>query len=643
MFGYPTYWSGIENRDAYLRNPYYIDPTTTVDSDGQLVNPTADPSNNATGWRVWDSGLTDFQNEKNLLFVNNWRGAFIWTHQLNQSTFYSLRGTYYDYNRLMRVKRWVNEEGYIPRIEHLYRGLEPDPSDPNYGNPVPPTWMFGDEMEQVELRFFPGFGYREDDDELRRYAYQAYTQSGAGTTWDRDGSDRYISNQYDITRSLKGDITSQVSTHHQVKAGAQYNALTLDMFDCQFPWQTTPGISRYVGHPWEFAAYLQDKVEYDFIIMNVGLRYDAASAGPVDYWLSPFNPMYPDTTGLSPDDWVIYYPPGYYEQTGLHTPTRRGTTYSSLAPRLGVSHPVTEFAVIYFNYGLFYQRPIYRNVYRLNDIRTGNTITGNPLLELEKTVSYEFGYKHQFTDILALEVTLWAKDQSNMVGTQRIPPWYHGVVNPYEYSVAINYDYGHSRGFDLQFRKRYSNYWSARFNYSYMLSEGNREYEWAGYHAEDEGRIERQPKRAHTMWWDQPHRFTADLSVQIPGGAGPEIFGFRPLQHTSVHVIYSAEAGIPYTPVDENNNQLELNSERLPWTYRMDLRFYRDFSSFGVRYSIFADVRNLSDRRNVAAVFSETGRADDPGPNGTDYTDEYDRSEWYGTPRRITLGLRIYF
>ena len=640
VFGYPNYFSGIEDRDAYLRNPYYIDPLTTVGTDGELVNPDADPSNNATGWRIWDSGLTDFQNEKNLLFNNNWRAAFIWTHQLNQSTFYSARGTYYDYNRLMRVFRWENAEGYIPRIEHLYRGIETDPTDPNYGNPVPPTWMFGDDMTSVELRLIPGFGYNEDDEERRRYAYQGWSSSGAGISY--DGSDRYISNQYDITRSLKGDITSQVSTHHQVKAGAQYNALTLDMFDCQFPWQTTPSITRYVKHPWEFAAYLQDKVEYDFIIINAGLRYDAANAGPTDYWLGPFNPVHPDTS-LTLEERLIVDPRTYYEDTGIRTPTRTGKTYSSVAPRMGISHPVTDQAVIYFNYGHFYQKPIYRNVYRLNAINTGNVITGNPNLELEKTISYEFGYKHQFTDILALEVTLWAKDQSNMVGTQRVPPWYHGVTNPYEYSVAINYDYAHSRGFDLAFQKRYSNFWSARFNYSYMLSEANREYEWEGYHDGSGGYIERQPKRVHTVSWNQPHRFTANFSVQIPEGVGPEIFGVRPIQNTSASVIYRASAGRPYTPSNDEGTPLETNSGQLPWSFQWDLRFYRDFESFGVRYSFFADIRNLLDRRNVISVYSRTGSPTDPGPDATSYTDNYDDFHRYSRPRSINMGLRFYF
>ncbi len=63
-----------------------------------------------------DSGRIYFENEKNVLHEDNHRRAFVWTHQLNPSTFYTLRGSYYGYDRTMRCWRWVNEDGYISCI-----------------------------------------------------------------------------------------------------------------------------------------------------------------------------------------------------------------------------------------------------------------------------------------------------------------------------------------------------------------------------------------------------------------------------------------------------------------------------------------------------------------------------------------------
>ena len=312
-----------------------------------------------------------------------------------------------------------------------------------------------------------------------------------------------------------------------------------------------------------------------------------------------------------------------------------------LSPRLGVSHPVTDRAVVYFNYGHFYQTPQYdHQFFPDNLLGTGPPLIGNPNLENEKTVAYEFGLKNQFSEIYAVEVTLWAKDTSNLVSTLQIPPFFLGVLNPYRYMVFLNYDYASSRGVDLSFVRRYANYFSGRIAYSFMTGESNREEPWSGYWGRDE--LDTQPKRSAPLSWQQPHSVTANFTVQLPEGVGPEVFGFRPLEETSASIIYRATAGRPYTPTTRERN-LERNSGRRPWQFRWDLRLYRDFQVAGIRASLFGDVRNLLDRKNVASVFSRTGKPDDPGPDATSYSDNYDRFYYYGTPRTINVGLRIFF
>jgi len=357
----------------------------------------ADDYTNMSSKIISATGQTDFQNEKNVVFINNQRYAFVFTHQIGQ-TFYSVRGSYYDYNRTMRVQRFVNEDGYIPRFEHLY---------PSGSAPEDTTWHWGDAMTQHTLNPLP---YRESDDHDRVYGYFPIGGAGYGS----DGSDRYYSNQFDITRTLKGDITSQVTTHHQVKTGFQYNVPTMDTYDIQLLYLTPPYITQYRRTPWEMGLYVQDKIEYDFIILNLGIRYDAANAGEIPFWIDPRNPM--DEEGnlvIDPSD----------PETA---PIKTGELRSQFSPRVGISHPVTERSVVYFNYGHFFQNPIYRNLYIQGTLEDSVPLIGNPNMENEKTVSYEFGYKHQFTEIYAMELVMWAKDTSNMVGSER-PVRLHGV------------------------------------------------------------------------------------------------------------------------------------------------------------------------------------------------------------------------
>jgi outer membrane receptor protein involved in Fe transport len=204
----------------------------------------------------------------------------------------------------------------------------------------------------------------------------------------------------------------------------------------------------------------------------------------------------------------------------------------------------------------------------------------------------------------------------------------------------MNYDYASARGFDLSLIRRFNSGWSGHLNYSLMLSEANRDNPFIGYYYEHT--LSSMPKRARPVGWDQPHRLTAVLDLTIPTASGPEVGGVHLLERVTVSVIARASAGRPYTPTTPDVRAQE-NSGRLPWSYQLDLRIYRDFTLLGLEWSLFANIRNLFDRRNVWTVYSYTGKPDDPGPGATHYSDSYDRWHYFGTPRLIDLGLRIHF
>jgi len=95
----------------------------------------------------------------------------------------------------------------------------------------------------------------------------------------------YYVSDYD-TWTAKFDMTSQVSKIHLIKTGLEFNKYirrtigsTIEMSDRTL-WQPfiqsdlTAGHDDYTKEPWDFAAYLQDKIEIDDIIIQAGLRYD---------------------------------------------------------------------------------------------------------------------------------------------------------------------------------------------------------------------------------------------------------------------------------------------------------------------------------------------------------------------------------
>jgi hypothetical protein len=60
--------------------------------------------------------------------------------------------------------------------------------------------------------------------------------------------------------------------------------------------------------------------------------------------------------------------------------------------------------------------------------------------------------------------------------------------------------------------------------------------------------------------------------------------------------------GLPAGRLDEN-----INASRLPWTRRLDLRLTRVVRAGGRAWTVYADVRNALNFRDIVALFAETG------------------------------------
>ena len=92
---------------------------------------------------------------------------------------------------------------------------------------------------------------------------------------------------------------------------------------------------------------------------------------------------------------------------------------------------------------------------------------------------------------------------------------------------------------------------------------------------------------------------TQDLSVDLMLRAtnGPPYTRF---QNAGFGTI--APGGLGSGRLDEN-----INASRLPWTKRLDLRLTKGVRAGGRAWTVYADVRNVLNFRNLVALFAETG------------------------------------
>jgi outer membrane receptor protein involved in Fe transport len=429
--------------------------------------------------------------------------------------------------------------------------------------------------------------------------------------------------QKTISRTYNFDLTNQANQVHQMKAGFEYNdhELTLREIDPTFK-SYLSGDSRfffnkYRHKPYEVAAYIQDKIELRDMIINAGIRFDY---------------FRPDAWKFAPVDDSEDFP----EEDQLDTLK----TSSQISPRLGVAHPISDRGVLYFSYGHFFQIPTYNYLYTNSELELRDKETAPGQLEPQKTVIYEVGFKQEIVQDLALNVTGFYKDITNLIATKRFK-----LTAAESYFQYVNRDYGNVRGVTIELSKRRRGLLGFDINYTYQVAEGNASDPDAE-HDDWAANLRRQPeKKVVPLDWDQTHTLNASVTLSQP-------------DNWALGLIGKYGSGLPYTPVDIKGHRTgEENSERKPAQMNFDLNARKDFAwknlyGRNLRYAIFLRIYNLFDRKNEIRVWSSTGRAtynlnpyeDLVEEGGEELRRDYiNRPHFYSEPRKVLMGIEVEF
>jgi hypothetical protein len=112
--------------------------------------------------------------------------------------------------------------------------------------------------------------------------------------------------------------------------------------------------------------------------------------------------------------------------------------------------------------------------------------------------------------------------------------------------------------------------------------------------------------------YDRRHSLTAIGQLRIPEQAGPRLAGVRPFGGLEAATIVRASSGLPFTRTNATGDTLIglPNSNRLPPVITVDLLLRRPLRIAGREGSVYVDVRNLLNRRNIEAVRRDTGEPD---------------------------------
>ncbi|MFZ1946312.1 MAG: TonB-dependent receptor [bacterium] len=448
--------------------------------------------------------------------------------------------------------------------------------------------------------------------------------------------------RYTETYNVGWDLTSRIPPHHQIKAGLTTSLENAQYIIIREPWVSDPdslGLYHDLFHitPTRGAFYVEDNVNFEGLIGQFGLRYD--------YWFpgKQVERAIADTTVLAITRTT---------RDNFYKDTREifGRRFKAhLSPRVAISHPITDRDNLFFNYGHFTQVPNYIWIFsKLSSISSELfPLIGNPNLNSEISVQYEIGARHQFTETVAANFTIFYKDIYDYpTSTSFEKP---GVGQMFIYR---NMDYARSRGIEIEVKKKISRLWGGVLVYTYSLATGkSSDPNTLKLIQEQGGDIgTREASLAEEyLWWNRPHKINLTLQMRMPEGEKRKLWGIQMPGDWDATVQWLIQSGKPYTPTLDGREIAKRYSANGPWDNVIDLKMTKHFGKGSPKTKVFLEVDNLFNRRTVRSIDSETGEAPVPGKGSYDDQSGDDPYVIYmlsdpsrfGAPRSAKLGLGL--
>ncbi len=509
--------------------------------------------------------------------------------------------------------------------------------------------------------------------------------------WTFSSADRVLSTyRKQRTGAVGGKVNFlyQLGKHHEFKTGAEFNYYTIRRYSFGRVYQL-PSLVRTVAdgdiydiysrldnygydvygnktdngveaakHPTFAAYYIQDKMEFSDLVLNIGFRLDYIDID-AQVFKNPSNIQFDENDLIDVSQMVDVDP------------------ILQISPRIGFSFPVTDRTVFHAQYGKFIQQSRLRDVYQgynvLGDNIKGGYAISSPVgfgLRPERTTSYEIGFRQQLGESFAFDITGFYKDIKDQVQIRSIfaeEGAQHG-----QYYAWVNGDFSTVKGIEVKLDLRRTERLSATVDYTYSDARGTGSNPSSAFRAIWQSPTSSPyfPQQIAPLDFNQTHRIYVNLDYRYDDNDGPEIFGAKVFENLGANLLFSANSGFNFTRWEGYGNQRDplepLNASTTPWTFQLDARIDKTVKIAGIDFNIYLWVINLFNTQNVVNVFNNSGDAYDDGwitykqgaaivegyrtfgeQFAQTYIDLYRNLNYtsanFGVPRQIRLGIRLNY
>lgn len=372
----------------------------------------------------------------------------------------------------------------------------------------------------------------------------------------------------------------------------------------------------------------------------------------------------------------------------------------SVMPRLSFSFPVSDNSLFYAHYNIITSRPTNLQISPVDYLfiakrNSASYIVNNPNLKPQQSIDYEIGFRQKVGAKSAISICAYYSEKRNQIQSYRFSGAYPNTYYSYQ-----NIDFGTVQGFTFSYRMNRTKNLTLSANYTLQYAKGT----GSGTTSQLSILAAGQPnlRTLTNLSFDQRHKIGVNLDYRFDDGASyegpvahktvmvdgtPTTKDIQWLANTGFSLLFSAGSGTPYSRSSTPYSALGLggssrlagsiNGSNKPWQYQCDLRIDKSFvfnlnknakdkdghakSAKPGYLSVYLEIQNLFNFKNVVSVYDYTGNPDDDGylsaaeyqqainsqiyvPSFTNYYQMRIQTPYnYSRPFRASLGVTFGF
>ncbi len=572
----------------------------------------------------------NFQNPINTFGTRSWNRAYImnWTQNLSKSAERALALDVY--GSLQRDRSMTSP---------LTQASELSTRDPFGGFLIKPLkFLFDFQSFPLDSQLIAN--YRDNTPGSRRSPYDLENTTQYQT------NSQYRSNAFGLTgtqesggptgglnmnrenRAIgKANLDWQFDRYNRLKIGGEYTKYSIDNYSHGLTSQAFSSI--FSEKPVRWDGFMEDRLDLGDVVVVGGLRYDY-------YDTRASRPYSLDTVAASPT-FNTYQP---FPRISSYAGTFNGQPLVSfirdqhhtyVSPHIQVSFPVTDRTNFRLSYAHQVQAPDFGLL--LGGINTDLSITNTNNtygtdIGFGKTITFEFGIRHAFSDDMVLDVAAYNKDKLADAADRLIslqdPTRHNSRVDIRELTTA---DFGNTRGVDVRLDRRFGNIFNGTLAYTYQQAKntGSDPFTYINFGSrvinQLSGGNQAPPQAIAPTANSRPHNLAAAASLAFPRDWKQGSMLGSLLRNVGIFATFRYASGTAYTSCETLGNETVisgavcakgqlingLNDARLPNFKQFDLRASKGLRLGGLDLSAYVDARNVLNFRNVLAVFVTSG------------------------------------